>query len=215
MGGINYKKIDVMDPDFTMLVTSTDVAMENNKIMLHGDDFPLFDRESVVKIIGYLNDGVTAMEGVVTLSIDKQLNIDVTKKSETKDRRSYLKVRTDASATVRKVCFGEKSGRIMHLDEKVKLRDISVGGICFFSDRVFLAKQRIYLDLHEIKEGLNVQAQVLRKQRENRRYAYRYRYGCRFIGLSNLNQRIICEYVFKKELENYRKEQEKDSKIYD
>ena len=99
--------------------------------------------------------------------------------------------------------------------EKVRLRDISVGGICFFSDRVFLAKQRIYLDLHGIKEGLNVQAQVLRKQRENRRYSYRYRYGCRFIGLSNLNQRIICEYVFKKELENYRKEQEKDLKIYD
>ena len=210
-----YKKIDIVNCDNETVATSTDINVIENRIILHGNNFPLFPHDSATRVIGYLEDGIVTMEGVITLSIEKQLNIDIIESNEKNERRAYLKVRTEARAVVRKAFMGCRSGKGFIVNESIRLRDISVGGICFFSNKVFFVKQRLYIDLHEIRKGLIVKALVLRKQREGYRAGFRYRYACRFVGLNNVEQRIICEYVFKTELENHKREQEKDLNIYD
>jgi len=207
----DYKKIDIVNMKNETVVTSTDFSLVDNRIILRGHDFPLIPRNSAVRVIGYMKDGILPMEGTVTLSIAKQLNIDVIAFDEKNERRSYLKVRTEAKAIVRKAFTGCKSRKCFTVNESIKLRDISLGGLCFFSDRTFLVKQRLCIDLHEIKEDLIVKVLILRKQKERGGSGFRYRYGCKFVSLDNIAQTYICEYVFKMELENYQRIVDKES----
>lgn len=214
MKNSDYKKIEVVNSENETIAASTEFSIIDNRIILHGEDFPLLDHNSAVKVIAFSKDGIVSMDGIVTMSIRKQMNINVVEFREKKERRSYLKVRIDAKAIVRKAFMG-RSGRGFIVNEEIKLRDISVGGICFFSDKVFFVNQRLYIELHEIREGLILKAVVLRKKRESYTTGYRYRYACRFAALNNAEETILCEYVFKMELENYQKELEKDLNIYD
>lgn len=208
-----YKKVDIVDADCRILISSVNVNVDKERIILHGDGFPVLAHNTFTKAIGYMKNGVVAMEGTVSLSIESQLNLDVIRKSEKTDRRSYLKVKTDAEVNI--LATFTSMGKGLRIGENVRLRDISVGGICFFSDRVYFIKQGLYIELGEIRKGLIVKAVVLRRDKERPLSGFRYRYACKFSELSNLGQRLICEYVFKMELENYRKEKEKDLNIYD
>ncbi len=208
-----YKKVDIVDSDCKVLISSVNINVEKDRIILHGDGFPLLAHNTPAKAVGYMKNGVVAMEGIVSLSIDSQLNLDVIRRSGKTDRRNYLKVKTDAEANV--IATFTSGGKGLLVGESVRLRDISVGGMCFFSNRVYFVKQGLYVKLAEIRNGLIVKAVVLRKNKERPLGSYRYRYACKFIELNNQGQRLICEYVFKMELENYRREKEKDLNIYD
>ncbi len=204
-----YKKVDIVNPDNEIVVTSTNIHAAGDRMILRGSDFRLLPHYSTVELIGYQEEGIVKMTGVITLSIEKQVNIDIIEVGSQHDRREYLKIKTDAEATIRKAFTGPRSGKYFLINEKIRLRDISIGGICFFSNKVFLLDQIVYLDLHEIRGGLAVKAQILRKKRESGVTGFRYRYGCKFIDLDNVNQQIICGYVFKTELDIHQKEIEK------
>lgn len=209
-----YIKIDIVDENCDTVLSSLNFSFEDNRIILHGKKFPLLDRGTEVKAIGHRRDGIVVLEGTVTLSIEKQLNIHITEYGEMCDRREYLKVRTDVKAIIKESYMG-KSRRGLIVDRSVQLRDISIGGLCFFADQVFFPNQRLYIWMHELHKDLVVKAVVLRRKRENPRLGFRYRYACKFVGLNNFGQTIICEHVFRKELENYYEEQEKEAKISD
>ncbi len=210
----DYIKIEIISKDCDSSFISSNFTIEDKRLILHGEGFPILDRASTVKAVGQSKDGIVLMEGFVTLSIEKQMNINITHFGEKKDRREYLKVRTDIKARVQRSFMGENK-RGLIVDKQIQLRDISLGGISFFSNQIFFVNQKLYICLKELHEGLVVKALVLRKEKEGTFSDFRYRYACKFLGLDNLGQRVICEHVFKMEIENYRREEEKDKKIYD
>ena len=209
-----YKKIEVVNGDNKTILKATEYSVMGNRLILHGDNFPLLPLNSVTTIIGFAEDGIVPMNGIVTMSTQKQLNVTVTEFDEKTERRAYVKVRTDVKATVLRAFMG-RSGKCFNYNTEIQLRDISVGGIGFFSNQVFFVNQRLYIELHEIRKDFVLKAVVLRKQREPYTSEYRYRYGCKFVELDKVDERILCEFVFKTELENYQKELEKDLNIYD
>lgn len=106
MKNSDYKKIEVVNSENETIAASTEFSIIDNRIILHGEDFPLLDHNSAVKVIAFSKDGIVSMDGIVTMSIRKQMNINVVEFREKKERRSYLKVRTDAKAIVRKAFMG-------------------------------------------------------------------------------------------------------------
>ena len=42
-----------------------------NRLILHGDNFPLLPLNSVTTIIGFMEDGIVPMNGIVTMSTIK------------------------------------------------------------------------------------------------------------------------------------------------
>ena len=105
MKNSDYKKIEVVNSENETRAASTEFSIIDNRIILHGEDFPLLDHNSAVKVIAFSKDGIVSMDGIVTMSIRKQMNIYVVEFREMKERRSYLKVRTD-QAIVRKAFMG-------------------------------------------------------------------------------------------------------------
>ena len=100
----------------------------------------------------------------------------------------------------------------MSINESIETRDLSLGGICFYSNRTFFTDQRLLIDfhLHHLKSNFIAEAIVLRRVHEKQKNGFRYKYGCRFINLDNEHQRILCEYVFRVQIENHRRIMEVD-----
>ncbi len=209
------KKIGLVHPDSGIIITSTDINVIGNRIILHGIGFPLLDRNTDVDITGYCDEGLIEMQGTITLSIGKQVNINVNTVEGINDRRTYLKVRCDAEATILSAYMKNRGGKIFFREDRIILRDISAGGLCFFSDKIYFIKHKLLIELHGVAEDLKVNAIILRKQKEYRVPGFRYRYACKFVGLNRVDERKIFEYTFRKELENHQKMQDLDLSIYD
>lgn len=210
-----YKKIELIHPSKVGNITATRYNFEGNRLILHGERFMLVNRHSKVRLMGYCDDGVMEMHGKVTMSIPSQVNIDIDSIGKATDRRDSLKVRTDAEAIITGFYMPGRNNKKFSIRDNIRLRDISAGGVCFFSNNVYFVKQRLYIDLFDVAEQLKVDALLLRKKKEDRPGGHRYRYACKFVGVDPISERKLFEYAFKTELENHRKEQEKDLKIHD
>ena len=99
---LKFKKVDVIDRDEKLLASSEEVSFSDNRITLHGYDFPVIDHDTRVKILGYFEDGIMPMNGKITLSIETQMNLEIIKSDGKHDRRAYLKVQTDMKAAIKR-----------------------------------------------------------------------------------------------------------------
>lgn len=204
-----YKKINVFDGDGSVAASAENVSIKENRIILLGDDFRLMPHNTVVSVIAYNDDGILPIEAKITLSTSSQMNLDIVDLAHKTERRTYLKVRTNRKADLLRMYSLGKRGIALNIDEEVTLRDISVGGMCFYSNRVFFKNQRILIRLNDVKQDFICEALILRRQKGKFTEKYRNKYGCRFLGLNNEQQRALCEFVFKIQIENHKKMLEK------
>ena len=200
------KKIDILDVNDKTLISSEKLRAVENRIFVFGDDFIVFDHGTKLKAIVYLEDGLIMATGIVTLSTEYQINIDIINYGNKNDRRKYLKVRTDFQTNLFKTYkhANERTGRL--INEKIRIRDLSVGGICFYSNQLIFRKQHIMIDLYPVKRNIIVKATIIRRE-QIRDGSYKYRYGCRFVNLNSEQERAICEYVFRVQIENHKSQQ--------
>ena len=186
-------------------ITSSSISAEGGRIIMMGDDFGLIPHRSVVEAIGYLEDGIVFIKAKVTLSTDSQLNLEVINTESKQERRNFLKVKIYmATRVVRAFSLG-KSKKPYLVNERIMTRDISLGGIAFYSNMRFFKKQRIELDFNILKPGFIAEAEVLRREPGPFRGGYRFKYGCCFLNINGEEERVLCEFVFKTQLENHKK----------
>lgn len=197
--------MDVFYAEEEVTVSSGNISITGNKVMLMGDDFGLIPHQSIVEAIGYLQDGIVYMNAKVTLSTTSQLNLEIVKTDNKQERRSFLKVRVFMNSRLLKGFSLGRSGKGYLINEPIMTRDISLGGIAFYSNSVLFKKQKVELDFNILKPGFIAQAEILRKERGPFRGGYRFKYGCRFLNISGEEERVLCEFVFRTQIENHRK----------
>jgi hypothetical protein len=176
-----------------------------NRIILLGEDFGLFPHKSIVEVVGYLQDGIVFMNAQVTLSTGTQLNFDIINTDSKQERRSYLKVKVYMNSKLLRAFSLGKKGKPYAVNEPILTRDISLGGVAFYSNRTLFKRQKVELDFNILKPGFIAKAEVLRKERGPFRGGYRFKYGCRLLTISGEEERVLCEFVFRTQIENHRK----------
>lgn len=205
-----FVKMNVYYADENITVSSTNINAIGNRMILLGDDFGLIPHKSTVEVVGYLQDGIVFMNAQVTLSTASQLNIDIIKTDSKQERRSFLKVRVYINAKLlRAFSMGRKS-KPYAVNEPILTRDISLGGVAFYSNRILFKRQKVEIDFNILKPGFIARAEVLRKERGPFRGDYRFKYGCRFLNISGEEERVLCEFVFRTQIENHRKQMRLD-----
>lgn len=200
----SYIKIDVIC-EKNITVSSSQPSVTGSKLILKGESYPLIPHKAVVDVVGYLEDGIVLMKGEVTVSTDSRLNVNVLKIEGRQERRSFLKVRTKMELRLRKAYSLGKRHITYTVNRRIVTRDLSVGGIAFYSDSVLFESQKIEIDLSILKPDFIVEASVLRKERGFYQGEFRYKYGCCFLNISGEKERVLCEFVLKTQLENYNK----------
>jgi hypothetical protein len=197
LAGSTYLKMNVYYADEDVTVVSSNINDNGGRIILLGEDFGLIPHQSVVEVVGYLEDGIVFMRGKVTLSTGSQLNFNILNTENKQERRNFLKVRVYMSTKVlRAFSLGQRKKPYL-VNEQVMTRDISLGGIAFYSNRLFFRRQRVELDFNKLKPGFIAVAEVLRRERGPFRGGFRFKYGCRFLNISGEEERVLCEFVFR------------------
>ena len=205
MADNSFKKISILNEGDKVTVTSTNISAVSGRIILMGEDFNLIPHHTIVEVVGYLEDGIVFMKGQVTLSTRSQLNVEILKSDGKQERRSYLKVRVFMNAKlVRAFSLGRRRKPYVFNDQ-IQTRDLSLGGVAFYSNRTLFRKQRIEIDLNMLKPGFIAKAEVLRREKGTFRGGFRYKYGCRFLDMSGEEERVLCEFVFRTQIETHRK----------
>ncbi len=200
----SYLKMSVFYSEGQKTISSSSISEMGDRFILRGEDFDLIPHKSIVDIAGYLKDGVIFMSGRVTLSTSSQINLDIITSDEKQERRSYLKVKVDMKTKLLRAYSKGKINRSYAINEMIHTRDLSLGGIAFFSNRILLKKQKVSIDFNELKPGFIARAEILRREKGTFQ-GYRFKYGCRLLDISGEEERVICGYVFKKQLENHKK----------
>lgn len=201
----NYIKMSIYYPENQTTVSSARINMFGERITLLGQDFALVPHKSVVDVIGYLQDGVVLMNGKVTLSTPNQLNVNIIKTDDKQERRSYLKVKVQLKTKLLRAFSMGRSGKSYAVNEIIQTRDLSLGGVGFYSNRIFFKKQKISIDFSYIKPGFIAKTEILRKERGSFSNGYRFKYGCRFLNISSEEERVLCEFVFRTQLEGHKR----------
>lgn len=200
-----FKKIDIFKEDEGIIISSQNIHVEGDRISLFGEDFELLPHKTVMEVIGYFEDGVVLMHGLITLSTASQLNFTIVSSDEKRERRNYLKVKVRHKVNILRVYARGSSNKSMRVNEMVLTRDISLGGICFFSNRTFFVDQRIVLDFSFLKARFVAEAVILRKEPQKIRTNYRFKYACKFTDLNSEQQRVLCEYVYRIQIEAHKR----------
>lgn len=201
----NYIKVDLFTIDQEIILSAKNCKIDGNKIMLTGKDLPKLDHQTIIRVVGYLSDGIVVMEGLVTISTDLQINLEILDHQQKQERRQNIKVKTEFKSRITKAYRNIKCKRGLIVNEEIQARDISMGGICFYSNKRFLKDQAIFFEFNQSKKPFVIEAVVLRKETGHAKREYKYRYGCKMVNLTKSQQESICEFVFKVEIENYRK----------
>lgn len=205
MAGSSYIKMDVYYADEEVTVSSSTISVMGERVILMGENFGLIPHKSVVEVVGYLQDGIVYMHAEVTLSTESQLNLNIFKTDDKQERRSYLKVKVFLNTKlVRGFSLG-RNHKPFIMNEAIQTRDISLGGVGFYSNRVLFKRQKVEIDFNILRPGFIAQAEVLRKERGPFRGGYRFKYGCRFMNITGEEERVLCEFVFRTQIENHKK----------
>jgi len=200
----NYKKIDILNDEGEIIITSYNIHALDSRIILLGDNLELIAHQKEIKVCGYLEDGFVQMNGIVTLSTTSQLNFDILEIDTKKDRREYLKINSYFKMkVVRAYALGKSNHSIIHNDIVIA-RDISLGGIGFYSNKVFFKNQKLKVDLSYLKTNFVADLLVLRREPQQKSVGFKYKYGSKFLNLGYEQQRTICEYVFKVQIVNHK-----------
>ncbi|MEL7656560.1 MAG: PilZ domain-containing protein [Bacillota bacterium] len=201
----DFIKMNIYYPEDQTTVSSTRINFLGERAILLGDDFALIPHQSTVDVVGYLQDGVVLMSGKVTLSTSSQLNFNIIKTDDKQERRNSLKVKVELKTKLLRAFSMGRRSRSFAVNETIITRDLSLGGVAFYSNHVFFKKQKVSIDFNFLKPGFISKAEVLRKEKGPFKNGYRYKYGCRFMNISNEEERVLCEFVFRTQLENHRK----------
>jgi hypothetical protein len=205
-------KVDISKLDEGLHASAENVTVEPNRLILHGAGFPEIPHRTPVDIIIYYEDGIQFFFGEVTLSLAKQINVEIlTVVSDKKERRRSLKVRTSFDATAIRM-YSVNEIRCMRVNVPIRVRDLSGGGIGFLCNHPFFRRQKLILDVSHLKRDMKLAFQILRKEKieahmvggvEVSKIGFKFRYGGRILQLTAEQERLITEYVFKIQLSEY------------
>lgn len=202
MAGNTYIKMDVLNDDKEVILSSANVVAESDRLILKGADFKIIPQKTKVSIVGYLKDGLVLMDAAVTVSTSNQLNLNMVKTYTKQERRNFLKVTASVEGRLFRAFSMGRRKRPYMLNAPILTRDMSLGGIAFYCDKTLLKKQIVEIKLDQIKPGFVALAEVLRREKGFYRGGYYKKYACRLWKLSGEAERTLCEFVFRTQLEN-------------
>lgn len=186
-------------------ISSTIVNADGERLFITGEGFGLIPHHSNVDVVGYFEDGLVVMSAEVSLSTDSQVNLNIIKTENIENRRKYIRVKLFKKTNLIKAYSLGKNNKSYLINELIETRDVNLGGIGFYSNKRLFKNQKIRVDFDFLKPGFEAYAEILRIEKGWFSSGYKYKYGCTFLNKNNEDERTICEYVFKVQIENHNK----------
>lgn len=213
-------KVDIIDAAGAVAVTSekyftfpTNIYSDEDSILIIKGrglkEFQTNERVNVV-VTDKTNDR-TRYGGIVTVSLDTQLNIKLIKSGDSQlleERRRYFKVKVQENG---RALFFVRDEDTVRFDEPypIMMHDINIGGIFMSCEYEFQIEDMVCVDIDLFVDyRLNAVVRVLRIQRGGDGEIMGY--GCEFQGLTAAQEDYIGKYIYKAQFLQRQKEKAKN-----
>lgn len=216
-------RVEVLDENGTSILTadkhfvvpSNINSDEESIIMVKGRGLPELDSNQVVSVIltTRANDRIR-LSGVISMSMEKQMNIKVTRANDTKllkERRRYYKLKVDVDGRSLFYIRDEKTIRY-DVPLPIKVLDINLGGVFFTVDDEYIEDDMVCIEVDLFDDyPLNAAVRILRVQRDSEGKITGY--GCEFQGLTAAQEDYIGRFVYKVQSEERMKKAAQEENI--
>lgn len=213
-------KIDIVDASGAVALTSekyftfpTNLYSDEDSILIiKGRGLREFQKDERVSIIATEKTGDrTRYAGIVSVSLDTQLNIKLLKSGDSQllqERRRYFKIKVQENG---RALFFVRDEDTIRFDEpySILVHDINIGGIFMSCEYDFQIEDMVCLDIDLFVDyRLNAVVRVLRIQRDGE--GEKLGYGCEFQGLTAAQEDYIGKYIYKAQFMQRQKEKAKN-----
>lgn len=216
-------KVEVFDEQEKLLLSAEknftvpkNMEGDDSIVIIKGKDLPKFGIKDIVAVVTTTkaNDRVK-YTGMVTMSMDSQLNITILKNNDTqvlRERRRFFKIKINEKG---RALFYVRNSTTVQFDKppEISVLDINVGGI-FFSceEQEFMEGDMVCVDVDLfIDNPLNTSVKILRVQRNDDGSIKGY--GCLFESLTGAQEDYIGRFIMKVQSEQRRKESARDDSL--
>ena len=205
--GNKIVKVEILDRNGTVAVTSEKnfvfpkniETSEDSILIIKGADLKEFAKDERVHVISTTKAGDRIKyPGMVTVSLDTQLNVRIIKSHDTEvlqERRRYFKIKVFERG---RVLFMVRDDETTRFEEPVpmEINDINIGGVFMVTSVPLQEDDIVCIDVDLfIDYRLNAVARVLRVQRNPDGTVKGY--GCAFQGLTASQEDYIGKYIYK------------------
>lgn len=189
----------ILSADKHFVVPANISSDEDSILMIKGRSLPELEYNTVVAVIltTKSNDRIRLM-GSVAVSMDKQLNIRVTRSNDTqllKERRRYYKLKVNVGG---RALFYIRDEKTIRYDEPlpVTVLDINLGGLFMAVNDEYMVDDMVCIEADLFDDyPLNAAVRILRVQRDGEGNIVGY--GCEFQGLTAAQEDYIGRFVYK------------------
>ncbi|MGN0687716.1 MAG: PilZ domain-containing protein [Oscillospiraceae bacterium] len=218
--GNKIVKVEILDKSGAVAVTSEKNFVfpknidtdEDSILMIKGKSLVEFNKDEYVSIISTTKAGDRIKyPGIVTVSIDTQLNVRILKTRATEvlqERRRYFKIKVVERG---RVLFLVREDETIRFQEPVQMeiQDINIGGIFMVTSLTLQQEDVVCIDIDLFVDyRLNAMARVLRVQRNPDGSIKGY--GCEFQCLTASQEDYIGKYIYKAQSAQRQKEMSND-----
>lgn len=214
-------KVEILDRNGITAVTSDKgfvfpkniESADESILIIKGTGMREFPKDERVHVIATTKAGDRIKyPGIVTVSLDAQLNVRILKSRDTEvleERRRYFKIKVEEHG---RVLFLVRDDETVRFDEPIpiEIQDINIGGVFITSSNyVFQEEDVICLDIDLFVDyRLNAVAAILRVQKDVDGSIKGY--GCQFQGLTASQEDYIGKYIYKVQFAQRQKEMARD-----
>ncbi len=216
-------KVEVFDEQEKLLLSAEknftvpkNMEGDDSIVIVKGKNLPKFGIKDIVSVVTTTkaNDRVK-YTGMVTMSMESQLNITILKNNETqvlRERRRFFKIKINEKG---RALFYVRNNTTVQFDKppEISVLDINVGGIFFSCDeQEFMEGDMVCVDVDLLDENpLNTSVKILRVQRNDDGSIKGY--GCLFESLTGAQEDYIGRFIMKVQSEQRRKESARDDSL--
>jgi len=197
--------VKIFDEDKNYLGKGSLNKISGNTILIKGNHLPTIPSKKTI-FINIYNEltGISVYECSVGIAADMQMSAIIVKQHKTIERRKSLKIRTDYDVELRLIM---RENKIIQTTEpvKIKILNLSIGGLLFTSSTEFILGDTIVFTFDCNKDNpIILDAKIVRIDPSNDESNYN-NYGCMFNDMSSSDENIICKYLYERQLQVYKK----------
>ena len=197
--------VKIFDEEKNYLGKGTLNKISGNLIVVKGNHIPTMPSKTAI-FLNIYNEltGISVYECSVSIAADMQLSAKIVKQHRTIERRRALKIRTDFDVDLRLIM---RENKIVQTTEpvKIKILNLSIGGLLFTSSTEFFIGDTIVFSFDYYKDSpIILDARIVRIDPTNDEFSYN-NYGCMFNDISRSDENIICKYLYERQLQVYKK----------
>lgn len=191
------QKVEIYSMTDVMLASGFLVDLSDNHMEIVGEYFPHYERGENLKICVYddMRGICWYLTSVDYATIDRLILVDFNL-LDVIQRRKSIKVKTAFNTNIYIIYAGDNNKVGLDTPIKIVVKDISVGGIYFISEQIFLEGSHFEFYFNQGTKHLRIKTRVLRKQELS---GEKWGYGCQFTDITEKEQDILFAYLWEEQ----------------